>query len=297
MLAIGLGPARNTLMIKRIFFGALMIVAVAGLLWLDGHLSRAVSPKLAGVVLMPLLLGLIVMGFLELRPIAVAAGAGLLLVSGLVGSLGLPCLALLYRLGEWQVPSIWLVGLLAIVMAAFGEQMSVHRLQEALGRLAGTTLTVVYLGGTAALIVLVRLDFGLGALTLFLAATKFTDIGAYFTGSAMGRHKLIAWLSPGKSWEGLAGGLVTAALVCVLGDWLLSVWLGERLFAWPTAAAFGLATGLAGQFGDLCESLLKRSARRKDSAALIPEFGGVLDILDSVLFAAPVSYVFLWAVM
>jgi len=280
-------------MAKRIFFGMLMIVAIAGLIWLDGYLSHAVLVKPAGIPLMPLLLGLIVLAFFELRRIAIAAGADLLVVTGLIGSLGLPSLAFLYRLGGWKTPSIWLVGLLAIVMAILAEQMLRRRVEEAFGRVAETTLAVVYLGGAAALVVLMRLDFGVEALILFLAAAKFTDIGAYFTGSAIGRHKLIPWLSPGKSFEGLVGGLLIGALVCVLGDWLCSLWLGERLFTWPMAAAFGLLTGLAGQFGDLCESLLKRSAGMKDSAALVPEFGGVLDILDSILLAAPVSYVFL----
>ncbi len=280
-------------MAKRILFGTLMIVAIAALIWLDGYLSHAVSAKLAGMPLIPLLLGLIVLAFFELRRIA---GADLLVVTGLIGSLGLPSLSFLYRFLGWQTPSIWLLGLLAIVMAILAEQMLRRRVEEAFQRVAATTLAVVYLGGSAALVVLMRLDFGVEALILFLAATKFTDIGAYFTGSAIGRHKLIPWLSPGKSWEGLVGGLLIGALVCVLADWLCSLWLGERLFTWPMAAAFGLLTGLAGQFGDLCESLLKRSAGMKDSAALVPEFGGVLDILDSVLLAAPVSYVFLLAV-
>jgi len=239
---------------------------------------------------------LIVLAFFEVRRIAATAGADLLVIAGLIGSLGLPCLALLYRLGGWTAPSIWLVSVLAILMVVFAEQMLRRCVEQALGRVAATMLAAVYLGGMAAMIVLLRLDFGVAALVLFLAAAKFTDIGAYFTGSAIGRHKLIPWLSPGKSWEGLVGGLLTGALVCVLGDWLLSLWLGERMLTWPMAAAFGLLTGLAGQFGDLCESLLKRSAGKKDSAALVPEFGGVLDILDSVLLAAPVSYVFLLAV-
>jgi len=89
-------------------------------------------------------------------------------------------------------------------------------------------------------------------------------------------------LSPGKSWEGLAGGLALAAGVGALGAWLLTR-TGTPAFG----ALFGLIVGLAGQFGDLCESLLKRSAGAKDSASLVPTFGGILDIIDSPLLAAP----------
>ena len=125
---------------------------------------------------------------------------------------------------------------------------------------------------------------------LFLAAVKCTDIGAYFVGSAVGRHKLIVWLSPGKSWEGLIGGLAFAAGVSILVAWAWKI----DAAVWE-AAVFGVAVALAGQFGDLCESLLKRSARVKDSGAALPEFGGVLDLLDSPLLAAPVGYVLLAA--
>jgi phosphatidate cytidylyltransferase len=129
-------------------------------------------------------------------------------------------------------------------------------------------------------------------LVIFLAAAKFTDIGAYFTGSFIGKHKMIPWLSPGKSWEGLVGGLATAAGISVLLAWLLLEGDQPPLRMW---AIFGPVVGLAGQFGDLCESLLKRAAGAKDSGALVPEFGGVLDMLDSVLLSAPVATVVLVA--
>jgi phosphatidate cytidylyltransferase len=173
----------------------------------------------------------------------------------------------------------------------FAEQMLRARTADAVRRVAVTLLAVVYLGAGAALLVATRTDFGVPALLLVLAAVKFTDIGAYFTGSFFGRHKLIPWLSPGKSWEGLAGGLAAGAGIAMLA----AAVLGPETLTLAEAALLGVVLGLAGQFADLCESLLKRSADVKDAGAVVPEFGGVLDILDSPLLAAPVGYALLAA--
>jgi phosphatidate cytidylyltransferase len=148
---------------------------------------------------------------------------------------------------------------------------------------------MAYLGLGSAVVLRMRLAYGMPMLAIFLTAVKFTDIAAYFVGTAVGRHKLIPWLSPGKSWEGLVGGMAAAAGVAALLAWALHI----RTMSVPTAACFGLLVGLAGQFGDLCESLLKRSASAKDSGVIIPEFGGVLDVVDSVLFSAPVALIVL----
>ena len=113
---------------------------------------------------------------------------------------------------------------------------------------------------------------------------KFTDIGAYFGGRAFGRHKLIFWLSPGKTWEGLGFGLITAGLV---GAAIAPAIPGLSYFQ---AALFGVLIGGIGQCGDLLESMMKRDAEVKDSGTLVPGFGGVLDIIDSPLLAAPFAY-------
>jgi phosphatidate cytidylyltransferase len=184
-----------------------------------------------------------------------------------------------------------------IVMGVFLEQMIRYRVEGAAPRLAGTLLAVTYLGVGGALILAIRMRYGVPVLVMFLGAVKFTDIGAYFTGSLVGKHKMIPWLSPGKTWEGLAGGLAAAALVSLLAVWAMDI----RAFGAPFASAavigkaiaFGVIVGAAGQFGDLCESLLKRSAGVKDSGALVPEFGGILDMIDSPLLAAPVAMILL----
>lgn len=118
-------------------------------------------------------------------------------------------------------------------------------------------------------------------LVFLLGLVWAADIGAYFAGRAFGRHKLAPQVSPGKTWEGLLGGLLLALLVGGAGAW----W-----FAWPLPALLALVTAatLASVVGDLTESLFKRRAGVKDSSSLLPGHGGVLDRLDSLLAAAPV---------
>jgi phosphatidate cytidylyltransferase len=115
-----------------------------------------------------------------------------------------------------------------------------------------------------------------------------SDTAQYYTGRALGRRKLAPRVSPGKTIEGAAGGLVAAvAIGAALSSW------GLPGVAWPGAALGALLLALFGIAGDLFESLLKRSAGVKDSSALIPGHGGVLDRIDAYLFTFPMFYLFL----
>jgi phosphatidate cytidylyltransferase len=130
--------------------------------------------------------------------------------------------------------------------------------------------------------------------TLAIAATIFVpklgDIGAYLIGSLFGKHLMTPTLSPKKTWEGFFGGLAVSILTAVAFNFIGP----EPLFRHgiPEAIGFGVAVGLAGVFGDLFASMIKRDAQVKDASQSIPGFGGVLDVVDSVLFAAPVAYLF-----
>src|SRR5947209_9544644 len=127
---------------------------------------------------------------------------------------------------------------------------------------------------------------GAVALALAVFVPKVCDIGAYFTGRLLGRHKMTPRLSPGKTWEGAAGGLAAAVGVSFALQGVAPVIPGGP----AGVVAFGLTVGAAGIFGDLAESLIKRDCQRKDASAIVPGFGGVLDVIDSVVFAAPVCY-------
>ncbi|MGA2264905.1 MAG: phosphatidate cytidylyltransferase [Phycisphaerae bacterium] len=266
-----------------------MIAAIAAVLYGDWRLgqSPAVRDWAGGLPLAGLVLCIMPAAFWEVSRLARGADLGVLPVSGFLSTIGLGLWPYWGRLLWPQGGAAGLVAVAGLAMLPiFAEQMIRFRTAEAVRRIAATAMAVLYLGAGAAAILSIRMTWGVPALVLFLAAVKFTDMGAYFTGHAIGRHKLIVWLSPGKSWEGLAGGLAAAVLASVVLAWVLRLPCTAG-----GAAVFGVVMGVAGQFADLCESLLKRSAQVKDSGAVVPAFGGVLDILDSLLLAAPLAWV------
>lgn len=185
--------------------------------------------------------------------------------------------------------------LVSVMLLAALQRAFVKQSQDAIVQMAGTVLAVLYLGGLCWFLIALRVKSGTtlfdhpfqgatGHVVMILLCVKSTDIGAFFTGRALGRHKLIPWLSPGKTWEGLAGGLVFAALIgATCAPYIVGL-------EWYKGALFGALIGGVGQLGDLFESMMKRDAEVKDSGNLVPGFGGILDIMDSPLLAAPFAY-------
>ena len=161
--------------------------------------------------------------------------------------------------------------------------------------IAGTLLGVLYIAFLFNFIIKLLTEWGDDTgrwLVLFLVVVvKCTDIGAYFTGCAIGRHKLLPRVSPAKTWEGVAGGV----LFGMLAGWALWQFALPReapMFpGLPAVLGVSLLLAVAGVLGDLIESLLKRASGVKDSGSFIQGMGGLLDVLDSLLFAAPVLYI------
>ena len=146
----------------------------------------------------------------------------------------------------------------------------------------------IYLGLPLGTFVALHALAGREAVLLLLTTIVVSDSAQYFTGRLFGRTKLSPAISPKKTVEGAVGGFVLAPIaMAALAPW----WLPGRTTGW--ALLVGLAVVGLGIAGDLFESLLKRSAGVKDSSALIPGHGGVLDRIDAMLFAAPVFYVLL----
>jgi phosphatidate cytidylyltransferase len=157
-----------------------------------------------------------------------------------------------------------------------------------LTRAAVMCMTPMYVGLPIGALVWIALSAGPHALTWLIVVIGASDSAQYYSGRAFGRRKLAPAVSPAKTVEGALGGLAAAAIAAPLaGAWWLP---GTSL---PAAAVLGLLLAAFGMAGDLFESLLKRSAGVKDSSALIPGHGGLLDRLDSYLFSAPCFYVFL----
>ncbi|MFG0285180.1 MAG: phosphatidate cytidylyltransferase [Phycisphaerales bacterium JB039] len=167
-------------------------------------------------------------------------------------------------------------------------------LEGAVAAAGGTLLAFVYLGLMFGLVLAIQRDHSAWMLIWALLTIKSCDIGAFFTGRAIGRHKMIAWLSPGKTWEGFAGGVLLAALVGAAGLALLAPQVGPELRPagglLAGGALAGALFGAAGQVGDLVASMFKRDAGLKDSGRLVPGMGGVLDVIDSAVFVAPLAF-------
>ncbi|MCA8924256.1 MAG: phosphatidate cytidylyltransferase [Planctomycetes bacterium] len=270
----------------RVWIGSVLIVAIVGLLTIDklsGHGYGAIA----------LVMALGSAGLVEFarmvhpRPVAsaglVLAGAGYLALLGLGYELE-PRLHLL--LAPWAVLTLY---------ALFFWQL---RGAPSAVRFEGLGLTVLgfvymaFLSGFTLELRFLGPEVGPSAFFFAIAMAKGTDICAFFAGKAFGKKKLVPSVSPGKSTAGFYGAVAGGALIAVL----FSVFspLG-KLIPLSLAPGFGVVLSLVVISGDLIESFFKRSAEVKDSASLLPGFGGVLDIVDSVVIVAPAIYFGLYA--
>jgi phosphatidate cytidylyltransferase len=165
-------------------------------------------------------------------------------------------------------------------------QFSTGKNDNALIGIALTLFGILYVSWFLSFTVKMRyLDGGSVWVAYLIIVTKSADIGAYTFGSLLGRHRLIQHVSPKKSVEGLIGGLFLSLVVSMAFHGHL-----PRFWSYPHLAIVGLLIGIVGQIGDLSESLMKRFCAVKDSGALLPGMGGVLDALDSIQFTAPIFY-------
>ena len=133
-------------------------------------------------------------------------------------------------------------------------------------------------------------------LLFFILATKCSDIGAFLLGSMIGRHKMIPKVSPAKTWEGLVGAILLSTTAAML---MAHYWGAAKLGGMTPlhAAALGPLLGIGAVLGDLVESVLKRDSGVKDSGSFFPGIGGILDLLDSLLFNAPLMFLYLRLVL
>jgi phosphatidate cytidylyltransferase len=290
----------------RLITGPLLCALLLAIVVADDRLDRLVLPgswqdALGGRVHPPRGLILFVLGVLvsalaavELSAIFRAQGimsrtwlTALAAMLGLILSYAIP-------LGTDSLSTVAIVatGMILVFVASlliFSQQRNVEGVVAAAG---AVMFAMVYLGFMFGFLLALRRGHSAWWIVGVVLTTKACDTGAYFTGRAVGRHKLIPWLSPGKTWEGLAGGIALAMLVGGLLASASGRWLPRDTDQVPVALGLlaGAVFSIVGQFGDLTMSLLKRGAGIKDSSRLLPGLGGVLDVLDSPLMVAPVAF-------
>jgi len=191
---------------------------------------------------------------------------------------------------EFEILSVFII-LVLLLYELFNNK------QSAVYNLGGTLVGVFYIGYFSSFLILIRQYFNTtgifyntgGYLIISLFATIWIcDSAAFFLGTAFGKHKLFPRVSPQKSWEGAIAGFVFAILTMIAAKAIILDSL-----SWTNVIWIGILIGIFGQFGDLVESLLKRDVGVKDSSSIIPGHGGVFDRFDSLLFAAPVVYLYL----
>lgn len=182
------------------------------------------------------------------------------------------------------------------------RQMFIGDIASATRSIAATMLGVLYIGVLflfmSKLLLIAGIEDGRwpeGRWLFFYLAlvVKLTDVGAYFTGSRLGGRKFFPSISPAKTWSGVVGGLVTGMLCSLAGWYAMQGHMTHIQLSWSHALLLGFLLSAAGITGDLIESMLKRSCGVKDSGTAIKGMGGVLDVVDSLIFAAPVLYIYL----
>jgi phosphatidate cytidylyltransferase len=205
------------------------------------------------------------------------------------------------RMGPARSYDFEVAVLLFFLLTVFGRQMFARlRHDEPLQTMAYTLfglLYVLWLFNFITKIVYLTPRSSSGLVTgqfyclYLIAVTKFSDMGAYLTGSAIGRHQMAPQISAKKTWEGFFGALAFA-LLCSLG--LFKLMPGHlSALNWTHATVLGLLLGFAAIIGDLAESIVKRSTGVKDSGRLLPGIGGALDLIDSLLFTAPLLFFYM----
>jgi phosphatidate cytidylyltransferase len=177
-----------------------------------------------------------------------------------------------------------------------------HRREGAFSNWAWAVAGILYIGLLLSYLVALRLEPGTDAFPeagrnfvfLALLATFASDTSAFFVGRSLGRHHMAPRISPAKTWEGAIAGLFGAVIISLL--FTLSTPLQVPL-GYSQAILLGVLVSVFGQIGDLVESMLKRNAGVKESGSLMPGHGGLLDRMDSVVFAGVVVYLYYWFVV
>jgi phosphatidate cytidylyltransferase len=191
---------------------------------------------------------------------------------------------------------IFLCFVVVIMVSFVVQSVQFEKPGRATLRIAGTLFVLAYVGLLGSFVIQLRWfegkHEGLIALVFLVSVAKGADTGAYTVGRLAGRHKLWPALSPHKTIEGALGGLAFGVVASLIVAAIARYGLETPVLGWGTAVLYGLLIGVVAQVGDLMESMIKRDCERKDASDSVPGFGGILDVVDSVIFAGPIAFVF-----
>ena len=271
---------------KRTAFAVVAIPTLIWIVWLGGAPLALLMSAVSAIAAY------------EFYKLAIGAGSVPLWGHGVLFSAALPLFVYARQLGLW-VPNVAILMLLVLELltVALLVRGSTGKPLEVVGI---TVLGVFYTGGMMAFAFALRYHpyvigaaAGTALVSLPFALTWATDVGGYTFGRMIGGRKLMPSVSPGKTVAGAVGGLVLALVVAILYERFVLRPQAQLGMLLQGVILFAILVSVAGQVGDLVESMLKRQAGVKDSSHLIPGHGGMLDRIDSLLFTLPVSYALL----
>jgi len=268
-----------------------MIVFLIGFIladaYLDGSLMNSQGNKpVQATGLCILLAAILIFSQLELAALIKTKGLVIFRTIAVISSFALATTWYWPQIFKMRVDQYLSIVLALTIMSLFFYQYRRFGTEGVVVNCGTTLFAIIYLGLLGSFFLAIRIKYGPWALLMFLFVVKSTDIGAYGAGTMWGKHKFSPNISPGKTWEGMAGAIVFTTFVSVLFS------LFSGIMHWLWAIGFAVAFAFIGQLGDLAESMIKRDVQQKDSAAIVPGFGGLLDLIDSPIMAAPLAYLF-----
>jgi len=276
----------------RLVFGTVMVFFFAGVMLIDGWLDGSITPGVAnarvpGTLCTVFVMLLVGVGQIELERLLISTGVKVFRPIVIAASMLLGLAWYLQHLLRGMDLGTYIAYVSAFsVMAVLFYQARKFSVRNVVANCGANLFAIFYLGLFAAFFVGLRTEFGLWPTLMMVFTVKACDIGAYASGRLFGSRKFSPEISPGKTWEGMVGGAILAMIV----GGIFAAKTG--LMGKADGVIFGLVFAFIGQMGDLAESMLKRDARLKDSSHSVPGFGGVLDVIDSPLLAAPFAMIF-----
>ena len=281
----------------RLLSGTLMALAFIGVVifdgWLDGSWTASVADdkQVRGTLVCILIILVVIVAQFELSKLAAAKNLKAFRPVSIIGSILLASTWYWPQLVEISAHLYLSFVLAFVLMALLLSQYIRYGTENLLANCGANCFCIIYVGLLSGFALAITIDFGVWSLLMVVVVVKCSDIGAYAIGRPFGKHKFSPKISPGKTWEGMAAAVVTAimaAFAFVVGFDIM----GKRIMVWWLAVIFGFCLAFIALAGDLIESMIKRDAQQKDSAKNVPGFGGILDVIDSPLVAAPFGYLF-----